>query len=84
MFAICSTRRDYDELLPKSVVACDPATACGSLSGAIEALVSRPGSLAFTESMMETGAIRQETTAVHDVLNLFRDKIVHDVMNPDT
>jgi len=34
--------------------------------------------------MMETGAIRQETTAVHDVLNLFRDKIVHDVMNPDS
>jgi predicted dinucleotide-binding enzyme len=33
--------------------------------------------------MMETGEIRQEITAVHDVLNLFRDKIVHDVMNPD-
>ena len=33
--------------------------------------------------MMETRAIRQETTAVHDVLSLFRDKIVHDVMNPD-
>jgi hypothetical protein len=33
--------------------------------------------------MMETGAIRQDTTAVHDVLSLFRDKSVHDVMNPD-
>ena len=33
--------------------------------------------------MMETGEIRQGTTAVHDVLSLFRDKTVHDVMNPD-
>jgi hypothetical protein len=32
---------------------------------------------------METGEIRQGTTAVHDVLSLFRDKTVHDVMNPD-
>jgi uncharacterized membrane-anchored protein len=33
--------------------------------------------------MTETGEARQETTAVHDVLSLFRDKTVHDVMNPD-
>jgi hypothetical protein len=33
--------------------------------------------------MMETRQIRQDTTAVHDVLSLFRDKTVHDVMNPD-
>jgi hypothetical protein len=69
--------------LPKSLVACDPASAGGSPSGAVETLVSRPCSLAFAESMMETGEIRQEIRAVHDVLNLFRDKIVHDVMNPD-
>jgi hypothetical protein len=34
--------------------------------------------------MTETGETRQVTTAVHDVLNLFRDKTAHDVMNPDT
>jgi hypothetical protein len=33
--------------------------------------------------MQETGSASQEAIAVHDVLNLFRDKIVHDVMNPD-
>lgn len=34
--------------------------------------------------MIENVEMSQETTAVHDVLSLFRDKIVHDVMNPDT
>jgi hypothetical protein len=34
--------------------------------------------------MIETREMSQETTVVHDVLSLFRDKIVHDVMNPDT
>jgi hypothetical protein len=33
--------------------------------------------------MLETGELRQDTTAVHDVLSLFRDKTGHDVMNPD-
>ena len=84
VFAICSTKRNYAELLPKSLVACDPASACGSPSGAIDTLVSRPCSLAFRESMRENGELRQEPITVHDVLNLFRDKIVHDVMNPDT
>ena len=83
VFAICSTKRDRDELLPKSLVVCCPARACGSPSGAIEILVSRPCSLAFGESMLETAQPRQEPTAVHDVLSLFRDKIVRDVMNPD-
>lgn len=33
--------------------------------------------------MIETAEMSQETITVHDVLSLFRDKIVHDVMNPD-
>ena len=33
--------------------------------------------------MLETAEMSQETITVHDVLSLFRDKIVHDVMNPD-
>ena len=33
--------------------------------------------------MIENIEMIQETTAVHDVLSLFRDKIVQDVMNPD-
>ena len=84
VFAICLTRRDSDELLPESLVVPCPGNAFGSPFGAIDTLVSRPCSLAFGESMMETGETRQETTAVHDVLSLFRDKTVHDVMNPDT
>jgi tetratricopeptide (TPR) repeat protein len=33
--------------------------------------------------MNATGRSRQELTPVHDVLSLFRDKTVHDVMNSD-
>jgi hypothetical protein len=84
VFAICLTRRDYDELLPEALAVYCLANAFGSPSGAIEPLVFRPCSLAFGESMIETGEIRQETIAVHDVLSLFQDKTVHDVMNPDT
>jgi hypothetical protein len=34
--------------------------------------------------MLEIAQTSQEPTVVHDVLSLFRDKIVRDVMNPDT
>lgn len=34
--------------------------------------------------MTEIEETRQETIAVHDVMSFFRDKTVHDVMNPDT
>ena len=83
VFAICLTRHDCAELLPKPLVVTCPANAFGSPFGAIDTLVSRPCSLAFAESMIETGEMSQETTPVHDVLSLFQDKIVHDVMNPD-
>jgi len=84
VFAICSTRHDYDELEPKSLVVRCPASAFGSPFGAIETLVSRPCSLAFGESMKQIESTRQEVIIVHDVLSLFRDKTVHDVMNPDS
>ena len=83
VFAICSTRQDCAELLPESLVVLCLAHAFGLPFGVVEILVSRPCSLAFGESMTEIGETRQETTAVHDVLSLFRDKTVHDVMNPD-
>jgi len=83
VFAICSTRQDCAELVPESLVGLCLAHAFGLPFGVVETLVSRPCSLAFGESMTETGETRQETTAVHDVLSLFRDKTVHDVMNPD-
>ena len=51
VFAICLTRRDTAELLPKSLVGRCPAHAFGSPCGVIETLVSRPCSLTFGESM---------------------------------
>jgi hypothetical protein len=69
--------------VPKFLGVPCPASTCGSPSGAIEILVSHPCSLAFAERMNEMGLTSQETNAVHDVLSLFQDKIVHDVMNPD-
>jgi len=33
--------------------------------------------------MAQIGDPSQDANAVHDALSLFRDKMVHDVMNPD-